>query len=89
MGSLDLQLWTPIGAMNLIAFLSSAPPRSVTAMHSDAPARAARWGDWFRPATRLLIGEPDLGRPSRWKDWSFFSIPGRARGGGYFWKTSV
>jgi hypothetical protein len=88
-GSHDLQLWTPIGAMNLIAFLSFAPPRNVTAMQSDAPARVARRVDWFRPATRLLMGETDSGRPSRWKDWFFFSLPGRARGYGPFWKTAV
>src|SRR6266540_7311861 len=58
MESLDLQVWTRIGTMNLVDLRSFAPPRSVTAVHSDAPARAARWKDWFRPATRALTGEP-------------------------------
>jgi hypothetical protein len=58
MGSLHLQLWTRIGAMNLTELRPFAPRRSMTAQHSDAPARVARWGDWFRPATRVSIGEP-------------------------------
>src|SRR6185436_2698480 len=57
MGSLDLQNWTRLGTMNLIDPGPFASPRSVTAVHSDAPARAARWGDWFRSATRALIGD--------------------------------
>jgi len=81
MGSLDLPIGTPIGAMNLLASPSFAPPRSVPVMHSDAPARVARWGDWFWPVTRLLIGETDSVWPSPWKDLSFSdSWPGTARG---------
>ncbi len=58
MGSFDLQPWTRIGAMNLIELCSSARPRSMTALSFDALARVTRWGDWFRPATRVSLGEP-------------------------------
>jgi len=52
--------------MNRLECAASASPRSVTAGPSDAPARAARWKDWFRPATYVSIGEPQA---SRWKDY--------------------
>src|SRR6266576_3834959 len=61
--------------MNPVDRQSFAPPRSVTAQYYDASARTARWADWFRLATCVLIGEP---LASRWKDL-FFSDPGRAR----------
>ncbi len=57
MGRENLRNWTRVGTMNLIDRPSSALPRSVTAQCSDAPARAARWVDWFRLATCVLIGE--------------------------------
>lgn len=60
--------------MNLINRPTFAPSRSVTAKHSDAPARVARWRDWFRLATYVLIGEPWA---SRWRDLFFLdSWPG-------------
>jgi len=65
--------------MNLVDRYLFAPPRSVTAKHYDAPARVARWRDWFRLATCVLTGEPWA---SRWKDL-FFSDPGRARWRGH------
>jgi hypothetical protein len=74
-GAATSKEWTRIGAMNLIGFRSSVLPRSVTAMTFDALSRVARWGDWFRPATRVSLGEPSA---SRWKDL-FFRVPGRAR----------
>jgi len=61
--------------MNLVDRRWFAPPRSVTAYDYDAPARVARWVDWFRLATYVSIGERWA---SRWKDL-FFSDPGRAR----------
>src|SRR5271156_5778365 len=86
MGSLDLQNWMHIGAMNLIEWLAFASPRSMTGNTFDASARTARWGDWFRPATRVLIGETMLACPkwcSRWKDLFVFRTPGRARRSGH------
>src|SRR5690348_2081671 len=60
--------------MNLVDRTTFAPSRSVTAKHSDAPARVARWVDWFRLATYVLIGEP---LASRWRDLFFLdSWPG-------------
>ena len=44
--------------MNLVEQPSFASPCSVTAKHSDAPERVARWEDWFRLAAYVLIGEP-------------------------------
>ena len=58
MGSPDVQFWTRIGAMNLLAMGASVLPRSMTALSFDAAARLARWVDWFRSATRVSIGEP-------------------------------
>jgi hypothetical protein len=55
--------------------LMFSPSRSVTAKHSDAPARVARWVDWFRLATYVLIGEPWLPAGEICSSW----IPGRAR----------
>ncbi len=68
MGSFDLRERTRIGAMNLIASGASVASRSMTALAFDALARVARWGDWFRPATRVSLGEL---RASRWKDLFF------------------
>jgi len=62
--------------MNLGEWRWFASRRSVTAQHYDAPARAARWEDWFRLATCALIGELYA---SRWKDL-FVSDPNRAPG---------
>ena len=51
--------------MNLIELCVFGPPCSVTAMGSEAPARVARWEDWFRLATCVLNGELFA---SRWRD---------------------
>jgi hypothetical protein len=63
--------------MNPVDQHPSAPLRSVTAQYYDASARAARWKDWFRLATCVLIGEP---LASRWVDLFFlywFSVKRR------------
>src|SRR6266496_4749132 len=52
-----LLLLSRIRTMNLIGFGLFVSSRSMTALHYDAPARVARWKDWFRLATCVLIGE--------------------------------
>src|SRR6266545_3093120 len=58
MESLHLQDWTRIGAMNRVEWHWSVRRRSMTGRNFDAPARVARWRDWFRPSARVSIGEP-------------------------------
>jgi hypothetical protein len=62
MGSLHSFL-ARIGTMNLVCpAFRDAPPRNVTASYFEAASRAARWVDWFRPATCVLIGDLALSR---------------------------
>jgi hypothetical protein len=53
------QFWTRLGTLNPLDLCAFTPARSVTAVHSDAPAGIARWKVWLRSATRARFGELD------------------------------